>query len=93
MPDRLQSAYADVEHELRVMTEFARAHNAGVLFVAGDGLALMRLNHLLANKQHLYIDQTPVVIPIQGACAQLRIAIVINCARVINCAYDVVHHR
>ena len=67
MPDRLQSAYEDVEHELHVMTEFARLHRVGILFVAGDGLALMRLNHLLANKQHLYMDQTPVVIPIQGA--------------------------
>ena len=37
-----------------------------VLFVAGDGLALMRLNHLLAGKQDLYMDQSPVVIPIQG---------------------------
>ena len=49
------------------MTKYARDHNVGVLFVAGDGLALMRLNHLLKNKPHMYIDSTPVVIPIQGA--------------------------
>lgn len=67
MPDRLQSGYEDVEHELVVMTKYARDHNVGVLFVAGDGLALMRLNHLLKNKPHMYIDSTPVVIPIQGA--------------------------
>ena len=66
MPDRLQSAYTDVEHELQVMTTFARENKVGVLFVAGDGLALMRLNHLLKNKPELYIDQSPVVIPIQG---------------------------
>ena len=66
MPDRLQSGYEDVEHELQVMTKHARESGVGVLFVAGDGLALMRLNHLLASKRDLYIDQTPVVIPIQG---------------------------
>ena len=37
-----------------------------IMFVAGDGLALMRLNHLLANKPDVYIDQTPLIIPIQG---------------------------
>lgn len=68
MPDRLQSGYADVEHELVVMTKFAREHGVHVLFVAGDGLALMRLNHLLKNKVDLYIDASPVVIPIQGMC-------------------------
>jgi len=63
---RLQSGYDDVEFELLVMIEHARKNNVAVLFVAGDGLALMRINHLLKNKPHLYIDQTPVVIPIQG---------------------------
>lgn len=71
MPDVLQSAYEDVEHEFRVMTKHARAHGVSVLFVAGDGLALMRGNHLLASKRHLYIDQSPVIIPIQGAPTQL----------------------
>ena len=64
MFDRLQSSYADVEYELSVMT---RAHRAlQFLFVAGDGLSLMRINHLLANHPDKYIDQTPCVIPIQG---------------------------
>jgi len=44
-------------------TEFS---SSIIMFVAGDGLALMRLNHLLANKPDIYIDQTPVIIPIQG---------------------------
>ena len=66
MPDRLQSAYEDVEHELVEMTKYARKHNISVLFVAGDGLALMRLNHLLKNKRDLYMDASPVIIPIQG---------------------------
>ena len=62
----LQSSYADVEKELRVMTAYARAHGVKILFVAGDGLALMRLNHLLKAKSSIYLDMTPVVIPIQG---------------------------
>ena len=66
MPDRLQSGYEDVEHELVEMTKLARKLKVSVLFVAGDGLALMRLNHLLKNKRDLYMDASPVIIPIQG---------------------------
>ena len=75
----LQSSYEDVEKELRVMsgkppadysdsdvTYPAAFASAKIMFVAGDGLALMRLNHLLANKPDLYIDQTPFIIPVQG---------------------------
>lgn len=75
----LQSSYSDVEKELRVMSgrppadysdqdpEYpASFRSASILFVAGDGLALMRLNHLLANKPDIYIDSTPLIIPIQG---------------------------
>ena len=51
------------------VTEFARAHKVYVLFVAGDGLALMRVNHLLKSKSDLYIDTSPVLIPIQGLLA------------------------
>ena len=70
MFDVLQSSYADVEHELNVMRrEFC---NASVLFVAGDGLALMRMNHLLAAKADIYFDQTPFTIPMQGARARAR---------------------
>ena len=81
----LQSSYAHVELELRVMcgrpatcgtppalyTDHdphypAEFTSSKIMFVAGDGLALMRLNHLLANKPDVYIDQTPFIIPIQG---------------------------
>ena len=56
---RLQSSYADVEHELNVMrNEYV---NESVLFVAGDGLALMRMNHLLASKADFYFDHTPFI--------------------------------
>ena len=64
IPDALQSSYADVEKELRVMCQSFPSET--FIFVAGDGLALMRLNHLLANKADVYIHQTPMVIPIQG---------------------------
>ena len=64
---RLQSSYDDVEYELTEITQACREQQ--ILFLAGDGLALMRLNHLLAAKPDLYIDQTPCVIPVQGARA------------------------
>ena len=65
IPDVLQSSYAHVELELRTMCDEFLSQM--IIFVAGDGLALMRLNHLLRNKPDVYIDQTPFVIPIQGA--------------------------
>ena len=64
MVGRLQSSYEDVEYELTEMTKLHR--DKFILFVAGDGLALMRMNHLLAFKAEDYIFSTPVVIPIQG---------------------------
>ena len=67
MFDVLQSSYADVAHELNVMRN--AFVNESVLFVAGDGLALMRMNHLLASHADVYFDQTPFVIPVQGMCA------------------------
>jgi hypothetical protein len=75
MWDVLQSSYADVEHEIRVMCGLEPPPPAApgpfksskILFAAGDGLALMRLNHLLHNKSDTYIDMTPMIIPIQGA--------------------------
>ena len=60
----LQSSYDHVERELNVMR--AEYCNDSVLFVGGDGLALMRMNHLLASKADVYFDQTPFVIPVQG---------------------------
>ena len=62
--DKLQSSYDDVRQELNIMR--AALPNKKILFVAGDGLSLMRLNHLLAQEPDVYLDQTPVVVPIQG---------------------------
>ena len=63
--NHLQSSYADVEHELTVMRKVFV--NESILFIAGDGLALMRMNHLLASKPDIYFDQSLAIIPIQGA--------------------------
>ena len=92
MFDVLQSSYADVEHELNEMRNMHM--NESVLFVAGDGLALMRMNHLLASKPDVFFDQTPFVVPVQGvwlararARAQHNIAIcdvICVCARILN---------
>ena len=62
--DRLQSSYEDVRHELDHMRN--RLPGSRFLFVAGDGLALMRMNHLLAQEHDRYFEQSPCVIPIQG---------------------------
>lgn len=76
MFDVLQSSYADVEHEMQVMTAWAREEGSQqIIFMAGDGLAIMRLNHILANKPDTYIDMAPLVIPIQGI-------VFLRCARI-----------
>ena len=62
----LQSSYDDVEHEMNIMR--AEHLSDWILFVAGDGLAITRVNHLLAFKPELYLDSNPAMIPIQGAC-------------------------
>lgn len=90
MWDVLQSSYADVEHEMRTMCGLEPPPPAPpgpfkseqIMFCAGDGLALMRLNHLLHNKSDVYVDMTPMIIPIQGErmCMCVRGAILCACA-------------
>ena len=63
---RLQSSYEDVEAEMTVICETLRQEGLAFLFLAGDGLSLMRVNHLLAHHPDKYIFQTPMVLPIQG---------------------------
>ena len=62
--DRLQSSYEDVRFELNCMRNKLPSHR--YLFAAGDGLSLMRMNHLLAMEPDTYFDQSPAIIPIQG---------------------------
>ena len=65
MFDRLQSSYADVRHEMNTMRD--KYPKSRILFIAGDGLSLMRMNHLLASEPEEFLDQSPAVVPIQGA--------------------------
>lgn len=53
-----------MEKELNIL----RAHHLDkrILFVGGDGLTVMRLNHLIKDKPHLYQDSAPLIIPVQG---------------------------
>ena len=62
--DRLQSSYEDVAFELEVGRK--ALSDAKIIFAAGDGLTLMRENHLLANEPDNYIFSTPIIIPVQG---------------------------
>lgn len=65
MFDRLQSSYGDVRHEMTTMRN--KYPKSRILFIAGDGLSLMRMNHLLASAPDEFLDQSPAVVPIQGA--------------------------
>ena len=60
----LQSSNDDVKTELDVM----RKANKGkfILFVGGDGLSIIRINHLILNYPDVYLDMAPMVIPVQG---------------------------
>lgn len=60
----LQSSYEDVEAELNVLRK--RHLDKRILFVGGDGLSIIRLNHLLKNHPDLYLDSAPMIIPVQG---------------------------
>ena len=64
MPGVLQSSYEDVEFELNKMRN--QHLDKRILFVGGDGLSIMRVNHLLKLKPDLYIDSAPLIIPMQG---------------------------
>ena len=60
----LQGSYDDVEAELNRMRN---AHlDKRILFVGGDGLSILRINHLLKDHPDLYLDSAPMVIPVQG---------------------------
>ena len=60
----LQGSYDDVEAELNHMRN---AHlDKRILFVGGDGLSILRINHLLKDHPDLYLDSAPMMIPVQG---------------------------
>lgn len=60
----LQSSYDDVEAELNRMRN--EHLDKRILFVGGDGLSILRINHLLKDHPDLYLDSAPMVIPVQG---------------------------
>jgi hypothetical protein len=66
MPGVLQSSYADVEFELDKVRGHDMHKDSKFLFIGGDGLAINRINHTLARKWGQYLNQYPVVIPVQG---------------------------
>ena len=61
---RLQSSYEDMREEVKTI----RDNRSGqwYVFLVGDGLTLMRLNHLLKASPDVYLDSTPTCIPVQG---------------------------
>ena len=61
---KLQSSYADVEAELNTMRN--EHLDKRILLVGGDGLSIIRMNHLLKQRPDLYIDSAPLIIPVQG---------------------------
>jgi hypothetical protein len=62
--NRLQSSYEDVSFEIE--TARKALPEAKIIFMAGDGLMLKRMDHLLANEPDNYIWSTPIIIPVQG---------------------------
>lgn len=59
-----QSSYEDVEAELNLMR--GQHLDKRILFVGGDGLSIIRMNHLLHQHHELYLDSAPLIIPVQG---------------------------
>ena len=60
----LQSSYDDVEAELNQLRSYHL--DKRILFVGGDGLSILRINHLLYKHPDLYLDSAPMIIPVQG---------------------------
>ena len=60
----LQSSNAHVMAELNTMRN--QHLDKKILFVGGDGLSILRINHLLVNHPELFLDSAPMVIPVQG---------------------------
>ena len=60
----LQSKTEDVRIEInRIRRMFPHAK---FIFVGGDGLSIMRINHLLNNEPETYLYSSPMCIPVQG---------------------------
>ena len=81
--DRLQAKYDDVEDEVKIFREHPAHRHSHILFCGGDGLAIMRLNFLLARDFRQYLvdprddlgSRLPSVIPVQGEAACERASV------------------
>ena len=60
----LQSKYDHVEEEIKRLREIHATDQ--ILFVGGDGLTIMRVNWLIHRDPTAYLDETPMLVPIQG---------------------------
>ena len=60
----LQSSNADVLRELNVMRN--QHLDKFIHFVGGDGLSIIRINQLIHDFPHLFLDSAPFIIPVQG---------------------------
>eukprot|EP00965_Chrysotila_dentata_P085203 2811053-Pleurochrysis_carterae.AAC.1 len=60
----LQSSYDDVEAELITLRN--RHLDKRFLFVGGDGLSIIRINHLIKDHPDIYLNSAPFIIPVQG---------------------------
>ena len=66
MPGVMQSSNADVEYEINFMRDDDMHKNCKYIFCGGDGLAIARVNAALARQWGKYLNEYPVVIPVQG---------------------------
>lgn len=64
MPFVDQLSYDDVESELQVMRN--KHLDKKVLFIGGDGLSIHRLNWCIMKSPDVYVESTPLIIPVQG---------------------------
>lgn len=60
----MQSSYEHVQKEINIMRN--EHLDKKILLVGGDGLSILRLNHLLHDHPDLYLDSAPMIIPMQG---------------------------
>jgi hypothetical protein len=64
MPFVDQLSYDDVENELNVMRE--KHLDKKVLFIGGDGLSIHRINWCIMKRPDMYVESSPLIIPVQG---------------------------
>ena len=66
MRDVMQSKNEDVEYEINYMRDDDMHKYCKYIFTGGDGLAINRVNHMLARQWGKYLGEYPIVIPVQG---------------------------